>query len=192
MSWSIDEISDSDASMLQEAVNGAIKDNILLFCASDDQGNSRPEDVSSYPAKCDPLRIFRIGAATRSGHQGEWVRGADYILPGEKEQLIPSYEDPLSGREPREASSLATALASGLAALILYCAALKGETGFQLLKTQPKMDGAFKNMCKSQISGNQYPHVSEVFARYLPKGVVDDETEKKRVIEQVVAHLLRD
>ncbi|KAF2269529.1 subtilisin-like protein [Lojkania enalia] len=195
MSWSIDKITNqNDARDLQKAVDDAIAAGILLFCASDDQGNSRPEDVDTYPGKCNAQRIFRIGAATRAGHQGEWVRGVHYILPGEKDQLIPSFGDQLSGHEPRTASSLATALGSGLAALILYCAALNDKSDFELLKTQEKMNAAFKNLCKSQLTGNQYLHVREVFGKYLPKGGVgdDEETENKKAIEQIVSHLLRE
>ncbi|KAF2729240.1 hypothetical protein EJ04DRAFT_556217 [Polyplosphaeria fusca] len=193
MSWSIDKITNTaDARDLQKAIEDAIGAGILLFCASDDQGNSRPEDSETYPARINPLRIFRVGAATRSGMQAEWVRGVDYILPGERDQLIPFFGEQLSSHEPRTASSLATALASGLAALMLYCAMLDNKNNYEALRTQEKMNGAFKNLCKSH-PGNQYLHVSEVFGEYLPKGSVGDveETENRRAIEQVVAHLLR-
>ncbi|KAF2113700.1 hypothetical protein BDV96DRAFT_578247 [Lophiotrema nucula] len=194
MSWSIDKMSSSDARDLQKAVDDAIANNILLFCASDDQGNSRPDDQNSYPARCNIQRIFRIGAATRSGLAGEWVRGANFLLPGEKDQLMPNIGDQLSNHEPRTASSLATALGSGLAALILYCAALNGKEDFDALRTQEKMYGAFKNLCKSHQANNQYLHVREVFGKYKPKGGVgdDEETENQRAIKQIVEHLLRD
>ncbi|KAF2714966.1 hypothetical protein K504DRAFT_15144 [Pleomassaria siparia CBS 279.74] len=149
MSWSIDNIDPKDARDLQTAIDTAISAGILLFCASDDQGNSRPEDSETYPARCNPSALFRIGVATRSGSQSEWARRVDFILPGQKEQLIPSVGEQLSSREPRTASSLATALGSGIAALILYCATLNRKEDFDDLRTQSKMKAAFKNLCKS-------------------------------------------
>jgi hypothetical protein len=194
MSWSIDKSTNStDFNDLQLAVEAAIKAGILLFCASDDQGTSRPEHSEPYPARIDPLHIFRIGAATRTGMQADRVRGVDYILPGEKDQLVPFFGEQFSSHEPRTASSLATALASGLAALILYCGAIvEDKKKYELLKTQEKMNGAFKNLCKSH-PGSRYLLVTEVFGEYLPKGSVGEagETENRRAIESVVAHLLR-
>ncbi|PVI04647.1 hypothetical protein DM02DRAFT_668856 [Periconia macrospinosa] len=192
MSWSIDNIpNQADIRDLTQAVNDAIKAGILLFCASDDQGSSRTQDSETYPARIDPLHVFRIGAATQWS-SAERTRG--YILPGDKDQLISSFGEQLSGYEPRTSSALATALGSGLAALILYCAMVDGKASYGSLKTVEKMKGAFKNLCKG--SDNQYPQVTEVFGGdYLPKGNMRDaeETEKetRKAIEKIVAHLLR-
>lgn len=192
MSWSIEKISAKDAGDLQTAVERAIADGILLFCASDDQGNNRPDESETYPARCNPSAVFRIGAATRSGIQSEWVRRVDYILPGEKEQLIPSIGDQLSSHDARTASSLATALGSGIAALILHCAALNNKEDFQALRKWERMNNAFKNLCKSHQTANNYLHVREVFGKYLPKGGSDEDEQSRRAIADIVSYLMRE
>ncbi|KAI1146331.1 hypothetical protein F4825DRAFT_441072 [Nemania diffusa] len=76
---------------------------------------------SSYP--------FRIGAARASGEKLSWVAGSksEYLLPGEN--IKPEEPDAWShhGSWPF-GSSIATALASGLAGALLYCDRLLGCT----------------------------------------------------------------
>ena len=191
MSWTIEKITDKKASKdLQKAIDAAVSSNILLFCASDDQGNTKTENP--YPARCNKDKIFRIGAATSWGNQGPTVRpeSVDYIFPGDI-TLIPDWQRPIPASEPGTASSLATALASGLAALILHCAALRSEKHFNDLRGHEKMKAAFGNIS----SHNNYLHVWKVFEEYLKKNDMEDDRGCKdkgeKIIDQVLQHLLR-
>ena len=188
MSWTIDRVEGKDLVNLQTAIDKAIANNILLFSACDDQGNNK-KDIP-YPARCNKDKIFRIGAATTWGREGQAVRteSVDYIFPGD-ESLISSQEPPTSLDDIRvgwTASSLATALASGLAALILYCAALRSDNHFKTLRSHEKMRAAFGNI----PSPNNYLHVWTIFGDYLKEHESAD-LEDSKVIEKIVDHLLR-
>lgn len=86
--------------------------DVLLFCSSPDKGHVKIED---YPSVVHPEKIFRIGAAHDHGKAFEYtgMEDVDFILPGVK----------VNNTVSREAtgSSVATALAAGLAATIIYC-----------------------------------------------------------------------
>lgn len=185
MSWTIENPEDTDRKSLENAINEAVSRNIILFCASDDQGNTRTRDT--YPAICNK-QIFQIGAATTWGDKGEAVRSesVDYIFPGDK-GLVTSLLGKLPDEGLRTASSLATALASGLAALILHCAALRGEKDFKALRSHKAMKKAFR-----AIDGNnKYLHVENVFKDYLDKGEIEGPEGDEKVLHEVVEHLLR-
>lgn len=96
----------------------------LLYCACEDQGRTGNEE-KPYPASSNTKSIKRIGSARLYGNKSEFVnsKDVDYLFPGES-----------SGKEGRSGSSAATALASGLAALVLWCA----EAYQALLKVEGK------------------------------------------------------
>jgi hypothetical protein len=111
---------------LGEAIKRALDENILIFCAAGDAGNFSDEE---YPYEFDRGRIIRIGAATDDGRPWERSGNADnldFIFPGcavvsrnaRLEVAVPS------NFEEKTGSSVATALAAGMAALILCCVRL--------------------------------------------------------------------
>ncbi|KAK3948552.1 hypothetical protein QBC32DRAFT_327684 [Pseudoneurospora amorphoporcata] len=112
MSWTIDvKDSDPSGSALDRAVKAAAEKGILMFCSASDKGANAQY---TYPAKAT-TNIFKIGAAKDSGAVDEWVGDQsliDFTFPGNKVDLEGKH---VSG------SSVATAYAAGLAALILYC-----------------------------------------------------------------------
>ncbi|KAI1110437.1 hypothetical protein F5Y14DRAFT_363061 [Nemania sp. NC0429] len=121
MSWSIR--GRSGITDLANAIKAADAKRILMFCASPDDGTTTD---NTYPAK-EPSCI-KIGACTATGAILSWVsdQSAEYLLPGE----APGLEtDP--GAEPSSwnnyghigsfGSSVSTALAAGLAGVILFC-----------------------------------------------------------------------
>lgn len=123
ISWTVKKTKDNGADIVElgEAIKKALDDGILVFCAAGDTGVSSETD---YPWAYDQRRIFRIGAATAEG----MVWGAagnlqhlTFILPGHRVVARnPHREGALpQDFEERTGSSVATALASGLAALIL-------------------------------------------------------------------------
>jgi hypothetical protein len=128
MSWTVKETEDNRAaiSSLREAIKLALDQNILLFCAAADTGHITEIE---YPWAYDQRRIFRIGAATADGRM--WgptgsLQNINFILPGHKVvSRNPHREGALPDDfEERNGSSIATALAAGLAALILHCVRL--------------------------------------------------------------------
>ncbi|KAL9636665.1 MAG: hypothetical protein Q9164_002684 [Protoblastenia rupestris] len=162
MSWSIVKENERGFDDFKKATNNAINDGILMFAASDDQGNTKAQET--YPTNFNN-NIFRIGAATVYGHKGENVQNSvDYILPGDM-QLVQSLDKNIQLNQPRTASSLSTALASGLAALVLRCAALKSASDFHKAWSRETMVKAFDAICGK----NQYLHVQKVFGESLAK-----------------------
>lgn len=108
-----------------DAMNAALRDGILLFCSAADEGGCL-KILDSYPAAHSPKNVFKIGAAKASGQNSEWtpLEEVDYILPGhEVYEKKPKY-GPVPKTESHSGSSIANALAAGLAALILHCARL--------------------------------------------------------------------
>ncbi|KAL2010897.1 hypothetical protein VTN00DRAFT_3615 [Thermoascus crustaceus] len=155
---------------------------ILMFCAANDQGIARDQ---SFPAACAGTKhIFKIGAAEASGAVWKWVgdpADVDFIFPGHRVvKDHPNYSletncDILTG------SSAATAIASGLAALILYCVQLSARqtehlnqqqvhgartvtmNDYKTMKRHGRMKEAFLALGTSQASGNKYVEVWHVF-----------------------------
>jgi hypothetical protein len=106
-------VNKEDFKNLNECIEKAAGKDILLYCAGEDMGqfggNKKP-----YPASCQTKAVKRIGSARDYGDRSEAVNPGtiDYLFPGEMDTALGS----------GGGSSAATALASGLAALILWCA----------------------------------------------------------------------
>ncbi|KAF3059759.1 putative intracellular serine protease protein [Daldinia childiae] len=124
MSWTIDPPKDEKTrNELESAIGEAVKKKILLFCSASDGG---AKEDHSYPWIAARDRIFRIGGAHASGRTDDEVGstsqinftfpGNDVILEGVGSNHEVKY---------RTGSSVATALAAGLAALILYCVQIR-------------------------------------------------------------------
>jgi hypothetical protein len=115
MSWTIESPEETAKTELESVVKAALDANILLFCASDDQGNL---NNMPYPA-CIDERIFWIGPATALGKPTDNAqKGAMFIAPGAEGETPQENSD---SRKPRVGSSIATARCAGLAALVLQC-----------------------------------------------------------------------
>lgn len=114
MSWTIPipEEDNPNRKLFVDAVHKACKQNVLMFCSSSDGGGF--ENVEDYPSAAKRDQMFRIGAAHDHGSAFEHTdKGVDYIFPGV--QVNTTATSPATG------SSIATALAAGLAATIIYC-----------------------------------------------------------------------
>ena len=163
MSWTIEKTQANarDIEDLETALSDASRRKILLFCSMSDEKIS-PKD-KTYPVNF-PLKKFKIGAASETGSQWE-QRGdkhnADYSLPGTN-FIFESEQSPLV--VPRSGSSIATALAAGLAAIILHCALCRKESDFELLRSHEQMDNAFKAI---GTTDDKYILVWNVFETYL-------------------------
>jgi hypothetical protein len=126
MSWTIKETEDNheDIKALEAAMSNAWERGILMFCSASDKGAHHDKD---YPAAYNPARIFRIGAAKANGYVWESagdLRNLDFIFPGHEVVSRNAHGAPMEGFQPNTGSSVATALAAGLAALIIHCVRL--------------------------------------------------------------------
>ena len=116
MSWSIEAAADENREELEnlkQALAKAAEKNIILFCATSDKGNATPDNL--YPG-CVPM-IISIGAATSTGEVSAIVRSRNvqFIFPGEAVEID-------GKKNTADGSSIATALAAGMAAMLLHCA----------------------------------------------------------------------
>lgn len=164
---------------LNDAIMQATKANILMFCSASDEG---ARQADTYPSKVIPGKIFRIGAADATGGLYDRVgdiSSVDFILPGHLVAGEELTDTAINKVQVWSGSSIATALAAGLAALILYCAQIRilrapesekreATRHFHLLKQHDNMSRAFKNIGAGG-TGNKYPAVWEVFGRKVEK-----------------------
>ncbi|KAI1654119.1 hypothetical protein F4813DRAFT_235945 [Daldinia decipiens] len=138
MSWTLpmkNNKSDSKT-RLDTVLKKAVDSKVLMFCSAPDEGKFTELDYPSGPWRD---RFFRIGAARADGTVFPWTPddGITYVLPGV--DVIKEQAGKQAGRRPFEThllggttarevdvkyetgSSVATALAAGLAAMIIYC-----------------------------------------------------------------------
>lgn len=171
MSWTIEktEANKTEVEKLEKAIAKAAEDNILMFCAAADGGAQRDR---TYPAATASTKnIFKIGAAEPAGTATKWLGETlvDFIFPGH-EVVRERQDDPgVTKYTPKTGSSVATALASGLAALVLYCVQLaavarqkKGASGGRTTATTTTTGSAFGNLAGYQALKN-HERMKEAF-----------------------------
>jgi hypothetical protein len=139
MSWTINEGVENERAIkeLDDALEKAANKGIIMFCATRDLGHDATKDDKVYPRASNSKGIKSVGAALPSGDRWEYVKEqVDYLFPGV--DIFPSTSS--SGEEQKKnenGSSLATALAAGLAALILLCFVTQNEV-FSSKEKKPK------------------------------------------------------
>lgn len=168
MSWTIEstESNEDGIKKLKAAVEEAADKNILMFCAASDQGVSADTSFPGKTALC-----FKIGAATTWGtplkSTGTSNKHFDYIFPGQNIAQERGGEQRLN---PLTGSSVATAFASGLAALILRCVQFAAHH----LSQEENMDSARRNyrkaeeMKKSLVALRTRERMQEAFEQFMP------------------------
>jgi hypothetical protein len=171
MSWTIDPPKDDrERQDLENAVVEAANANILMFCSARDKG---AHNAPTYPSK-ETGKIFTIGAANSSGASVVYVGNASeisYTFPGDKVEVDggPTRRTP---PEIVDGSSVATALASGLAALILYCIQVriflakdsekqKAREAYRMVKQHDGMMKAFDAIDTTKESNHRFLKVWE-------------------------------
>ncbi|KAF4954941.1 hypothetical protein FSARC_11970, partial [Fusarium sarcochroum] len=178
MSWTIDPPEDEEERReLESAVIDAANADILMFCSAMDKG---AKQTATYPSKATPNKIFTIGAANASGASVDYVgnlTNINYTFPGDKVE-IDGGPTKTTSQEIVDGSSVATALAAGLAALILYCVQvrvllasdhdkLKARRDFQAIKKHEGMKQAFRAIETTEESNHKFLKVWEVFGRHV-------------------------
>lgn len=181
MSWTIPakDPNTEEIDGLKRAIAEANKHNKLLFGALRESEDALIED-GFYPVGLP--QVFKIGSATRTGnlvktHSGDG-RNVQFILPG-LEVFMDLDEEVLT----LNGSSIATALASGLAALILFCADLvdmdDADSGNSVrglgrrLREFESMEGAFENM-SHKSNEKKFPEVQRFFKFAGQDPTIDD------------------
>lgn len=106
---------------LQKAIEQARSEKILMFCSAADDIQLLGRESLPFSAAQDC--IFRIGAAMPKGQRdptSEDVKSISYFFPGNQ---VAEARNPRSSKpvEYHDGSSVSTALAAGLASLIMYC-----------------------------------------------------------------------
>ncbi|CAD6442393.1 bb52b886-4da0-4df4-8be6-03664f8edd25 [Sclerotinia trifoliorum] len=131
ISWTVQKgDNEKHINRLSSAIKKATQKNILVFCSAPDIGRATPDKLSTYYPFGDSdneNRIFRIGAAKADGSAYSWlgnVELVDCILPGDNVKLLSDDSIKEEDDIPKTGSSVATALAAGLAGLIIHCVRL--------------------------------------------------------------------
>ncbi|KAM0329394.1 hypothetical protein ACHAQA_004701 [Verticillium albo-atrum] len=181
MSWTVSPPTDADdKEKFDEAMRSAAKKKILMFCSSSDGGHYSDTD---YPSASARDSLFRIGAAQDDGLPYSWagpVDKLDYIFPGVEVVQRSSRPTPggLEKWKPETGSSISTALAAGLAALVVYCvkigalhtqsnpgAKATGVTAadVELIKMHKNMKQAFDGIGASRETQHKFIEVWRLF-----------------------------
>jgi Subtilase family len=159
MSWSIDKDSrgteNPEVSRLQEVIREAGEGKggtTLMFCAWPDKITVGSENTT-YPKALAPHLVFDIGAAERYGGKADSVASGkpNFLLPGTNLNFPVKSDTRNVGRAPiteesYTGSSLSCALASGLAAMVLYCARKVKHERAESLRNHEAMKRALNNL----------------------------------------------
>lgn len=137
MSWSIKASGQNkdDIAKFKQQIDLAHTAGIILFCSSSDEGRHISRD-EVLPGSSDSVKI--VGSCDSHGSASGFVneKNVHYLFPGEHLSIMKSHFKGKKKRRDNEAtldqgSSASTALAAGLAALILWCGLVSGKEKFQ-------------------------------------------------------------
>lgn len=184
MSWTITKTksNSNDLAELEKALSEAAEQNILLFCSMSDEG------ITDKDRTCPvsfPLRKFNIGAASPTGslwEQGGDKQSVNYGFPGTN---FVFKAEPNQFPVPSSGSSIATALAAGLATMILYCAQTHSPDDFAKLQSHDHMNEAFQAI---GINENRYILVWNVFSKCIKELGIGES--KSKAIKEIMQILL--
>jgi hypothetical protein len=147
MSWTLDKANERDVEDLEGLFKrlANVPNCPAMFCASRDQGSDQ-KDAEVYPFRCAKHSVCNIGAANEYGTAlPQTPDDATYLFPCHGLDMWGPSDHRV--RAVIEGSSDATALAAGLAALILACeGAVHGRQGIEFMRTLPNMKILFNTM----------------------------------------------
>ncbi|KAI1129180.1 hypothetical protein F5Y10DRAFT_238742 [Nemania abortiva] len=176
MSWTVEKTDNNteDIKALEKEIGRAADEDILMFCASADQGAYKDR---TYPAATSTKNIFKIGAAEATGATLRSVGDeglVDFIFPGHQVVMEQVHDPKVKNYTALTGSSVATALAVGLAAVILYTVQLaevsKRSTdlrGYRSLKNHEGMRIAFSQIGTTKESNHKYITVWDRFTQVI-------------------------
>ncbi|RSL79987.1 hypothetical protein CEP51_006902 [Fusarium floridanum] len=159
MSWTIQTAAPNSPEIeeLRAAISSASQQNIIMFCSASDQGSHNTE--ASFPGNWN--LCLRVGGATFTGEKLMWVEDSvDFWFPGHSAPLRSS---DAKSTVSESGSSVATAMASGLAGVLIYCARLLGGSHEESFKKQDDIQKAFKAM--STGNERKFPRTEEILSK---------------------------
>ncbi|KAK2041785.1 hypothetical protein LZ31DRAFT_501822 [Colletotrichum somersetense] len=207
MSWTMKPpLKDSIRDEFEDEIIKAGKKGILMFCAASDQGKTADQ---TYPHSIG-TKSFRIGAAKATGATASNVGDADwlsYTFPGHEGTIESVYGTGIQKLEGHSGSSVANALATGLAALIIECVRLgvfhTSQTGqldptvaihkedLSKIRKREQMDFALKSIGTNRNTGHKYIEVWQIFSRAAENlKHAGDATSQLDVIAGLARHFL--
>lgn len=178
--------------VLQEAVDN----HVLMFCSAPDEGKFSEDDYPSGPWRD---RFFRIGAANSDGTVYGWTPedGITYVLPGVdviKEHAANSSFDAESIQSTpnrlvefhETGSSVATALAAGLAAMIIYCVKASVLTVLTANNNSRPLLGTFpENAAKVMAQPDEMKRAFASLGKVTPNKFIQVWDELDKISEQL-------
>jgi hypothetical protein len=166
MSWSFQsdtqaKINPDDVQLFRDAIGKAIAAKKILFASLHDQGSTL--DYKTF-LPMGIQGVIRIGSSTSYGKPSDMNSDGsiEFALPGEK------VENHASGKEVT-GSSVATAIAAGLGALIIYCADVAKALGIDVRRDPQDMETmrlAFTKMVPAEQP--KCPTPFTVFPKVMP------------------------
>jgi len=191
MSWTIDDIGSNsqDLVKMSAALLKASQQNILLFCAAKDVGADHGQNYG-YPKKSG-APMFCVGGATASGQK------SGNIGKQEVDLLCPESFDPMEceaqNAEIASGSSIATALAVGLAGLLLYCVGMGEDIRGAAERNRGDLQ-KHETMRTTLLEMVELPEKYFAAPKYFtlgPSACASWQEGGKEVIESVNKHILR-
>ncbi|OJJ01280.1 hypothetical protein ASPVEDRAFT_82804 [Aspergillus versicolor CBS 583.65] len=209
MSWTVEPPKGKTKTEFDKVLAMAEEKNILMFCSSPDEGNFASDH---YPTAWGPDKLFRIGASQADGHAYGLVQwnNVDYIFPGVDVVRANNRHIRFRGLDDDKSctgSSVSTALASGLAALILWLAIIGAKYSLDAgqmdvlnsrdvsrLRDVKAMKQAFKNLGAGQSPHGKFVEIWSVLEKPCSglkehRGKAPEDIEKSR---QIIFNLARD
>ncbi|KAI1125165.1 hypothetical protein F5Y10DRAFT_13996 [Nemania abortiva] len=217
MSWTVreetgpDEDNSADINRIKNALRRATTEKKLVFCSAPDVGDVSPDELSSYfPVGSGIQELFRIGAAKADNTPWPQAGGrniVDYVLPGHDVAEKKGDEVFQNDKSLKSGSSIATALAAGLAALMIHVVRMAAIRTYELkreneieanliklaaLKTI-KSPVTMRKTFDSMTTDKMYVHV---WGNFYRKGnelkAADDADDPKAEKWRIIAELARD
>lgn len=169
-----------------------------MLCASSDQGETGNDE--NYPYDANRANIIRIGAATAMGSNAEYVNThhVDFLFPGHEILLKGSTLDKELGNV-HKGSSVATAIAAGLAAMVLECVrighfwtskfdkprSMEPITDQDLVMDSKSIKSAFEGMSRSH---SRYIWVWQTFTPCICEKITDGGRDDQWEVVTKLAH----
>jgi hypothetical protein len=209
MSWTMRP---PESTSLRNAFDNAIHraKGTILFCSASDQGKFQD---FTYPHASNPNGSFRIGAAKTTGSMADFVGDAhelNFILPGHNVVVKDGAYADVADKDflsfaSHTGSSVATALAAGLAALIMECVRLgvfytedmkQWEPSLAIrkddlitIRNRSDMERAFLSIGVNRQTDNKYIEVWDTFSGVAQR-LKENEGERLTQLE-IIAGLAR-
>lgn len=189
MSWTFSVLGNHRETELIQVINDAHDAKILTFASASDQGFNRSS--GSYPGKISG--VFCIGAAKVSGVADDAASSeSHFVFPGGSTAIKSPRITQVNSTVTSDVvfgSSFATAVASGLAALILCCVEMCPfrDKYRNELRQHKFMNAIFKSMA-SHSPKSSYIDVQSYFPPIFADKDVDED---RQDFEEAVAYIIR-